>query len=130
MIFIFRDIDLVKFSLLIACVSSFTLGILENLWIVIVVLVPTIFSLVIQSICITSCITKTVSNESVGTVLGVAGSLASVCRIISPFIGGVIIEQYGMLGGMALVSFLSVIAIFFLHFHPVEENNIQTDDEA
>jgi len=108
----------VKYSLMLLSFSCVLLGAISEMWILLIALMPTILCLGIQSTCITSVITKEVSGTSLGTVLGLSGSLSSICRILSPFIGGVIIEHYGMMGGMLLVSLMSAIMVLILGYYP------------
>ena len=101
------------------------LGIVTHFPSVLIILVPTIFSLGMQSTCMTSVMTKVSSTTSVGTVLGVAGSLTSICRALTPWVGGVIMEMYGMLGGMTLVSILCTSVVVGLHWYPASPHAME-----
>lgn len=106
-------------SLLTLSVFAIVLGLVNQVYPALVILIPIVIASSLQSTCTTSSITKSSEAGSVGTTLGIVGSLSSFCRAISPFVGGVIISYYGMLGGLSLVSFVSFVVWVILKWKPI-----------
>ncbi len=67
----------------------------EQLWVLLVVLLPLALSAGVLNTVIQSAISKSVSREEVGGILGIAGSLEAISRVIAPTIGGILIQQIG-----------------------------------
>ena len=59
------------------------------------ILVPCTLASDVSDTCLTSMVTKNAKSESLGGVLGLSGALASLCRAVSPYIGGLLIQFYG-----------------------------------
>eukprot|EP01130_Rhizamoeba_saxonica_P011931 TRINITY_DN4981_c1_g1_i2.p1 TRINITY_DN4981_c1_g1~~TRINITY_DN4981_c1_g1_i2.p1 ORF type:complete len:275 (-),score=33.63 TRINITY_DN4981_c1_g1_i2:112-936(-) len=89
---------------------------------VIVILIPIMVANLIISSAVTTDITKLAPQELIGGVLGVKDSIGSICKIISPLIGGLLIE-YGceaLLLSVAIVYF--TIALFVTITKVLEPN--------
>ena len=77
---------------------------------------------------ITSGITKAVSPEEIGGMLGFSTSLESITRVISPIVGGILFARVGM-GAPAVFSAIMVLTAIGLAYQriirlkPAEENS-------
>jgi MFS family permease len=61
---------------------------------------------------LTSLITQKAGRSEQGSVLGLTQSMMSICQIVAPFIGGILID-HGLLGGWGLlIAFATVIGLF------------------
>ena len=67
----------------------------DRLWLLLVVMLPLALSGGVLNTVIQSAISKSVSREEVGGILGIAGSLEAISRVIAPTVGGILIQQMG-----------------------------------
>ncbi len=66
-----------------------------TLWVLLVVLIPLSLASGVLNIVTNSLLTKVVYSEEVGGTLGLSAALASLARIISPSLGGWLIQSLG-----------------------------------
>jgi DHA1 family tetracycline resistance protein-like MFS transporter len=66
-----------------------------NLWLLLVVLLPLALSGGVLNTVIQSAISKSVSREDVGGMLGISASLEAATRVIAPSVGGYLLQQVG-----------------------------------
>jgi DHA1 family tetracycline resistance protein-like MFS transporter len=64
---------------------------------------------------ITSAITKAVSPEEIGGMLGISTSLESITRVISPTIGGVLFGSIGMGAPAVFSAIMVLVAVWFAY---------------
>ena len=67
-----------------------------NLWLLLVVLLPLALSGGVLNTVIQSAISKSVSREEVGGMLGISASLESISRVIAPTVGGFLLQALGI----------------------------------
>jgi DHA1 family tetracycline resistance protein-like MFS transporter len=67
-----------------------------NLWMLLVVMLPLALSGGVLNTVIQSAISKSVSREEVGGMLGIAASLEAVTRVIAPSVGGYLLQNLGI----------------------------------
>jgi MFS family permease len=70
-------------------------------WLLVVAAVSSFGSGVLRP-ALTSLITQKAGRSEQGSVLGLTQSMMSVCQIVAPFIGGMLID-HGLLGGWGLL---------------------------
>ena len=85
-----------------------------NVLLLLVVLAPTALSAGVLNVTLTSQLTKSVYQQEVGGVLGLSSSLQTLARIVSPGLGGGLMDlvgtwSVGLLGGLIMVWTVSVI---------------------
>jgi DHA1 family tetracycline resistance protein-like MFS transporter len=66
-----------------------------NLWLLLIVLLPLALSGGVLNTVIQSAISKSVSREDVGGMLGIAASLEATTRVIAPSVGGYLLQNLG-----------------------------------
>jgi MFS transporter, DHA1 family, tetracycline resistance protein len=66
-----------------------------NLWLLLVVMLPLSFAGGVLNTVIQSSISKSVSREEVGGMLGISASLESITRVIAPSVGGFLLQNLG-----------------------------------
>jgi DHA1 family tetracycline resistance protein-like MFS transporter len=67
-----------------------------NLWLLLVVLLPLALSGGVLNTVIQSAISKSVSREDVGGMLGISASLEAATRVIAPSVGGYLLQNLGI----------------------------------
>jgi len=94
--------------------ALFAWGFTPNLWILLIIIAPIAFSAGVLNVVITSQLTKSVYKEDVGGIMGLSASMQTFAQIISPGIGGLLLQfiggwSLGTLSGilMALTAFFS-----------------------
>ncbi|MGC9348978.1 MAG: MFS transporter [Anaerolineae bacterium] len=85
-----------------------------NVPLLLVVLAPTALSAGVLNVTLTSQLTKSVYQKEVGGVLGFSSSLQTLARIVSPGLGGGLMDllgtwAVGLLAGLIMLWTLSVI---------------------
>jgi MFS family permease len=66
-----------------------------TVWLLLVVLAPLALASGVLRVSINSALTKSVYPEEVGGILGMSASLESLARIVSPIVGGFLLDQLG-----------------------------------
>jgi DHA1 family tetracycline resistance protein-like MFS transporter len=80
-----------------------------------------------------SAVTKSVSQEEVGGILGIAGSLEAISRVVAPSVGGFLIQQVSL---SAPGIFSAVIMVWVVSFAyrriilPDHRDRMQAETEA
>jgi DHA1 family tetracycline resistance protein-like MFS transporter len=89
--------EAVLILLAIAIMSGSLLGwaLAPSLPILLIILIPIAFAGGVFNTVINSSISKSVHPDEVGGMLGIGASLESVTRVISPILGGILLQQFG-----------------------------------
>lgn len=87
-------------QLIISGLWLMTLGLLgwaftPTLWVLLIVMIPIALSGGVLNTVINSAISKKVAPDEIGGMLGISASLESATRVISPSIGGYLLQQLG-----------------------------------
>jgi DHA1 family tetracycline resistance protein-like MFS transporter len=90
----------------------------SNLPVMLLVIMPLAGGGWIANTIITSGITKAVSPEEIGGMLGFSNSLESMTRVISPIIGGILFAKIGM-GDPAVFSAIMVLCAIWLAYRRI-----------
>jgi DHA1 family tetracycline resistance protein-like MFS transporter len=88
-----------------------------SLWLLLVILLPLALSGGVLNTVIQSAISKSVSKEEVGGMLGIAASLEAISRVIAPTIGGFILENLGIWAPGVFSAILMAWAVSFAYRH-------------
>jgi DHA1 family tetracycline resistance protein-like MFS transporter len=86
-----------------------------QLWLLLVVLLPLALSGGVLNTVIQSAISKSVSREEVGGMLGIAGSLESMTRVIAPSVGGFLLQNLGVWAPGVFSAVLMAWAVSFAY---------------
>ena len=86
-----------------------------QLWLLLVVLLPLALSGGVLNTVIQSAISKSVSREEVGGILGITASLEAVTRVIAPSLGGYLLQQVGRWAPGVFSALLMFWAVTFAY---------------
>jgi DHA1 family tetracycline resistance protein-like MFS transporter len=86
-----------------------------KLWLLLVIMLPLALSGGVLNTVIPSAITKSVNREEVGGMLGIAGSLEAVTRVIAPSFGGFLLQNLGIWAPGVFSSILMAWAVTFAY---------------
>ena len=111
----FSERTLIIAGLALLAASLLAWGFVPNLWLLLVVLAPTALAAGVLNVALTSALTKASSREDVGGTLGIAASLQSLTGVVSPVLGGFLLERVGSwsLGVLAalITAWLATFAV-------------------
>jgi MFS transporter, DHA1 family, tetracycline resistance protein len=91
----FAETRLIFISALILTVSMIGWALAPDIVTLLVIMAPTSFSAGVLNTIINSAISKSVPSFEVGGMLGIASSLEAATRVISPLLGGFMLDQVG-----------------------------------
>ncbi|MBN1266001.1 MAG: MFS transporter [Anaerolineales bacterium] len=91
----FSERRLMAMGSIVMAVSLFAWGIVPDVWLLLVVLAPIALAGGVLNVVLTSQLTKAIYREEVGGTLGLSNSLQTFAQIISPGIGGLMLEKLG-----------------------------------
>lgn len=86
---------LILSSTIIMGLSFFAWAFTPSVVVLLIILIPTAYAGGVLSTVLNSALTKSVSTEEVGGMLGISASLESMTRILAPSIGGYLIGAFG-----------------------------------
>ena len=86
-----------------------------NLWMLLVVLLPLALSGGVLNTVIQSSISKSVSREETGGILGITTSIESITRIIAPAAGGLLLQNLGLWAPGIFSALLMAWALSFAY---------------
>jgi DHA1 family tetracycline resistance protein-like MFS transporter len=87
----------------------------DRLWILLVIMLPLALAGGVLNTVIQSAITKAVSHEEVGGMLGIASSLEAITRIIAPSAGGILLQSLGTWAPGVFSALLMGLAVWFAY---------------
>lgn len=110
----FSDKQLIFGGSILLAVALAVWALTPSVWLLLVVLVPLALAGGVLGVATNSALTKSVSPQETGGTLGLSASLDSFARVISPILGGFLIDKLGapapgLLGGLIMV-WLTVFA--------------------
>jgi DHA1 family tetracycline resistance protein-like MFS transporter len=91
----FKEAVLIFWAIAILSISLIGWSLTPSLPVLFIVLIPIAFSGGVFNTVINSSISKAVRPDEVGGMLGIGASLESVTRVISPILGGILLQQFG-----------------------------------
>ena len=108
-----RESRLVFISTLVLIVGLLGWGFASSVWQYILVIIPISVSAGLFNVSIISLLTKATARESVGGTLGLAQSQQTLAQVITPLIGGPLIQYFGGYAvGLIAAVFLVISALF------------------
>jgi DHA1 family tetracycline resistance protein-like MFS transporter len=111
----FRENWLVITGLWLMAGSLLAWAFTTSLWPLLVVMIPLSLSGGVLNTVIQSAISKSVSREEVGGILGIAGSLEAVTRVIAPSVGGYLLQNLGVWAPGVFSALLMAWAVSFAY---------------
>jgi DHA1 family tetracycline resistance protein-like MFS transporter len=91
----FRERQLIFTGTIILALALLGWAFAPNVWLLLVVLAPTALAAGVLNTVLTSQLTKVVRREETGGTLGLSSSLQTLAQIVSPGLGGVLLENVG-----------------------------------
>ncbi|XP_062568913.1 solute carrier family 22 member 18-like [Saccostrea cucullata] len=91
----FSENDILKWSSFLLVWSYLALAFVTDVFQLCVVMAPLVVGLASSNIVVSSALTKTVSDQDTGAMLGLNMAVNSLIRTISPTVGGYLLKQYG-----------------------------------
>jgi DHA1 family tetracycline resistance protein-like MFS transporter len=91
----FQESHLAMAGIVLMTLSLLGWGLAPNLWVLLVVLLPLALAAGILNTMLNSLLSKVVRPEEVGGTLGLSNALASFARVVSPIVGGFLIDGIG-----------------------------------
>jgi DHA1 family tetracycline resistance protein-like MFS transporter len=111
----FSEPRLIFWSSLVYGVAMLAWAFTPSVPVLLVVMIPLAFSTGILNTVINSAITRVVSPQEIGGALGIAGSLESLSRIISPIVGGWLIGSVGLWAPGVLAAAIMAWVVAFAY---------------
>lgn len=110
----YTEDQLVLFSVVLSCISYVGIAFSYQIGFLLVFLIPYVFSAALASTCITSTITKLVTNDDIGMTLGVSDALESLGRVLTPTIGGILLGTAGTAGAPLVSSTMTGLLSLYI----------------
>lgn len=119
----FREDALITFSVGLMAVSLLGWALAPSVFWLLVVLTPTAISGGTLNTLLSSTLTKAVTPQEVGGILGLSASVESSTRIIAPILGGALLERVGTwspgaFGALVMVGVTAYVAVK-IYNHPI-----------
>jgi DHA1 family tetracycline resistance protein-like MFS transporter len=112
----FSEKSLIRIGTIILAVSLVGWGLVPNLFLLVIVLVPIANAGGVLSVVITSQLTKAIHKEEVGGTLGLDDSLQTFAQIVTPVAGGALIQYLGAPALGFVAGALMAIAVLVVQF--------------
>ncbi|MBN1642847.1 MAG: MFS transporter [Anaerolineae bacterium] len=91
----FGDKQLVMGGTIVLALSLLAWALAPTLWVLLVVLAPLALSAGVTNVVSNSALTKSVRPEEVGGTLGLSAAIGSMTQVVSPLLGGLLIDGLG-----------------------------------
>ena len=92
----FRENWLIITGLWVMAASLLAWAFTAKLWVLLVVILPLALAGGVLNTVLQSAISKSVHRDEVGGILGIAGSLEALTRVIAPSVGGLLLQSLGI----------------------------------
>ena len=112
----FSEKTLIRIGTIILAVSLVGWGLVPNLFLLVIVLVPIAIAGGVLSVVITSQLTKAIRKEEVGGTLGLDDSLQTFAQIVTPVAGGALIQYLGASSLGFVAGALMAVAVLVVQF--------------
>jgi MFS transporter, DHA1 family, tetracycline resistance protein len=113
----FRENWLIITGLWIMTFSLFAWAFTTKLWLLMIVMLPLAVSGGVLNTVLQSAISKSVSREEIGGMLGIATSLEAITRVIAPSVGGFLLQDIGIWAPGVFSALLMAWAVSFAYRH-------------
>ena len=109
----FRERQLIFSGVIVLAASLLGWAFVPNVWLLLVVLAPTALAAGVLNTVLTSQLTKVVRREEIGGTLGLSASLQTFAQIVSPGLGGLLLEDVGTWSVGVIGALIMVWTTFF-----------------
>jgi len=92
----FRENWLIITGLWVMAMALLAWGFTTKLWVLLLVILPLALAGGVLNTVLQSAISKSVHRDEVGGILGIAGSLEALTRVIGPSVGGLLLQSLGI----------------------------------
>lgn len=114
----FSEIQLMFISIFVMAISLLAWGLAPNILTLMISLLPIAISGGLLNTVINSALSKSVSSDETGGILGLSASLESLTRVIAPSLGTLLLQiasrTYGIFIGTAIPGFLASFLLIWL----------------
>ena len=111
----FRENVLIITGLWIMSASLFAWAFATSLWLLLIVMAPLAISGGVLNTVVQSAISKSVSREEIGGMLGISTSLEAFTRVIAPTVGGFLLQSLGIWAPGIFSALLMVWVVTFAY---------------
>lgn len=104
-----------------------------QLWVLLIVMVPLAISGGVLNTVLQSAVSKSVSRDEIGGILGISGSLEAVTRVIAPTVGGFLLQQVGRWAPGVFSALIMIWVITFIYRRvvlPARRERLASEQEA
>ncbi len=115
----FRETWLIISGLWVMGISLLAWAFTSQLWLLLVVILPLSLSGGVLNTVIQSSITKSVSRDEIGGILGISSSLEALTRVVAPSVGGFLLGYFGRWAPGVFTAILMVWAVSFAYRHVI-----------
>jgi DHA1 family tetracycline resistance protein-like MFS transporter len=122
----FRERWLIITGLWLMAFSLLAWAFVPNLIVLLIVMLPLALAGGVLGTVIQSAITKAVQPQEIGGILGIAGALESLTRVIAPIVGGYLLGNLGTWAPGIFSAFLMTWAVWFAYRRIVITKNTAT----
>ena len=110
----YTERQLMLVSAIMMAVGLLLWGFVPNVITLLIVMIPLAFGGGVLNTVINSSLSKSVYPEEIGGTLGLSGSIESLTRVLSPAIGGILLQSFGAIGPALFTSVLMVWVSSFI----------------
>jgi DHA1 family tetracycline resistance protein-like MFS transporter len=110
----FSEKQLMLVSAILMAISLFFWGAAPNVWTLLILMAPLAFGGGVLNTVINSALSKSVYPEEIGGTLGISASLESLTRVISPALGGILLQYFHAWGPAIFSSIIMVWVATFI----------------
>lgn len=125
----YTETQLMRVSTLVLAISYILWALVPNLILLMIVLIPISAASGILNTVLRSALTKAVSPEEIGGILGLSSSLESMTSIITPILGGFLVASIGTWAPGIFSALVSVSLLSFI-MRKIVEPKIQLSSET
>jgi DHA1 family tetracycline resistance protein-like MFS transporter len=115
----FRETALMVTGLWVMTGALFAWAFTDKLWQIIILILPLAVAGGVLNTVIQSSLTKSVTHQEVGGILGITGSLEAVTRVIAPLAGGYLLQNMGLWAPGIFSAALMVLAVILTYWRIV-----------
>jgi DHA1 family tetracycline resistance protein-like MFS transporter len=111
----FRETWLIISGLWVMGISLLAWALTSQLWLLLVVILPLSLSGGVLNTVIQSSISKSVSRDEIGGILGISASLEALTRVVAPSVGGFLLGYFGRWAPGVFTALLMAWAVSFAY---------------
>jgi DHA1 family tetracycline resistance protein-like MFS transporter len=111
----FRETWLIISGLWVMGISLLAWAFTSQLWLLLVVILPLALSGGVLNTVIQSSISKSVSRDEIGGILGISTSLEALTRVVAPSVGGFLLGYFGQWAPGVFTALLMAWAVSFAY---------------